>query len=114
MSKQKLFHTKGYLLTNASRLRGAPTRSNPPIEPKDEPHTNGCGCLSCRVTHRVDEAVDQQLGKLSTSARARDGLAPTPGVLSKRRPKGKSKGTGKGKPGAPLMPPRGVLAGDAS
>jgi hypothetical protein len=107
MSKRKLFTTKGYLLTNASRLRGAPTRTKTPIEPKDDLHANDCGCLRCRVTHRVDDALDGQLGKQSTPAPVGNALPPSQGVFNKR-PKGNKSRTG------PLMLPRGVLAGDAS
>lgn len=104
MSKQKLFTTNGFLLTNASRVGTGAPRAKPPMTPKDDPHVNDCGCLSCRIVSMADEAIERELGGKSDSGR--NGLAPTPGILGNSKPKGK--------PGAPLMPMRGVLAGDAS
>lgn len=104
MSKQELFTMKGHLLTNASRVRTGTPRAKPPIDPQDDLHANDCGCMRCRVTHKIDEAIDRQLSTKSDFGR--NGLAPTPGVLGNTRSKGKA--------GGPLMPTRGVLAGDAS
>jgi hypothetical protein len=116
--KQKLFTTQGFLLTNASRLRAGTKRSKSPIEPKNEPHVNGCGCLTCRVTNTVDEAilgnlgtideaVDRELGKLNTSK----ALPPTPGIFNSQPKRGDDKPVSNK---SPLLLPRGVLAGEAS
>jgi hypothetical protein len=99
MSKQKLHYTRGYLLTNAGRL-GTP-RSKPQIEPKDEPHANDCGCLTCHITGKVDDAIDRQLG--SESDLVGNALPPSAGVLTNNGKRVTAKG--------PLLLPRGVLAG---
>lgn len=102
MSKQKLVtRSAGSLHINAGRIGQSLSKS--PFEQKDEPHANDCGCLTCHITGRVDEAIDRQLG--GEANLVGNALPPSPGVLTNdgKRAMVNTKG--------PLLLPRGVLAG---
>lgn len=101
MSKQKLHYTRGYLINNGGRL--GTSRTKTPIEPKDEPHANDCGCLNCRLTAMADEAINRQLG--GESDLVGNALPPSPGVLTNEGKRATAN------TGGPLLLPRGVLAG---
>jgi hypothetical protein len=106
MSKPKLHYTRGYLINNGGRLGTA--RTKPQIEPKDEPHANDCGCLTCHITGKVDDAIDRQLG--SESDLVGNALPPPPGVLADNpQTDGERKRVNVNTAG-PLLLPRGVFA----
>jgi hypothetical protein len=100
MSKQKLVtRSAGFLRTNAGRI--GQSLSKPSIKPQDEPHANGCGCLTCHITGRVDEALDRELG--GEPDLVGNALPPSAGVLTNNGNRVTANG--------PLLLPRGVLAG---